>query len=249
MILHVASDIHLEFLNKRSRDKVISGFGAAQARDKADGLVLAGDICELDHIDILQEFLLACSSWYTQIFYVPGNHEFFKTGIKAGLELISEKLKVPGLHHLTPGVRRTVQGLSFTGGTLWYRDCGVQWLKRDWIDYNKIPDAEPQIHLQHSLFTEQEPGDIVVSHMMPTMESVGDKWQFASTNRFFVADIDKEIEAWAQANVKPRLWVHGHTHDPKDFVSRHGFRVYCNPMGYSNEGTNHYFWERLRVEV
>jgi Icc-related predicted phosphoesterase len=89
--------------------------------------------------------------------------------------------------------------------------------------------------------------EVVVTHHYPTDESIAPRWQGEPSNVFFSARIDKTLQKHPNSNIK--LWIHGHTHDPMDFVSKYGFRVYCNPHGYPGEGSNRNFWDRLLVEV
>jgi Icc-related predicted phosphoesterase len=51
-----------------------------------------------------------------------------------------------------------------------------------------------------------------------------------SLNRFFVNDMSDRINA-----KKPKLWVHGHTHDSCDYIAGERTRVVCNPKGYPGE--------------
>lgn len=254
MILHVMSDTHLEFLGQEALDINFKLRLEAKARDEPPrALVLAGDIDVLATMrrgaerPPLLESLEWFASLYPDVIYVPGNHEHADVGIADGYELLKQ---VPANVHVLrphrPAV--TIDGTRFTGGTMWYPDCEDHWLKRGWFDYRMIPDADPEIHACHDLFREQvlpDMGDVVVTHMFPTDESINPKFQGANTNVFFCAELDSELVK----HRLPKLWIHGHTHCPFDYRSRHGFRVFCNPKGYPFEGENPRFWDRIRVDT
>ena len=85
--------------------------------------------------------------------------------------------------------------------------------------------------------------DIVLTHHMPSAQSVHKKWAGEITNCFFYTDLENIIK-----DKQPKFWQHGHTHNPFDY-SIGKTRVYCNPFGYPHEGENPNFWSRVVVEV
>lgn len=249
MILHVMSDLHFEFMAPGQKQAWWAELDRQIVTDKPRAVVLAGDIgslkTEATMIDVLQKF---CNR-YHWVFYTPGNHEYFYRSIVGANIFLKSGIKIPNLNVLLPGDRIPFEGLTFTGGTLWYPDCGDKYAKKSFIDYRLIHDAETQIDIQHKAFLATSPGDIVVSHHFPTDESIAAKWKDSSGNIFFCAYIKDKLLEWQKAGTLPRLWIHGHTHDPFDYQSVFGFRVYCNPGGYPNEGANPNFWNRIKVEI
>lgn len=252
------SDLHFEHQRASGRDRTFWGdLNRKIAVDKPEACVLAGDI------DIFADYYLGSppilktlalfAARYPVVLYTPGNHEFFDVNIVDAHEALKQ---VPAnVHVLLPGKKVHVPGkgreedLDFTGGTLWYPDCGDHWLKKRWIDYDLIKDADPEIEACHQLFMEKvlpDMGDVVVSHMFPTAESIAQKFAGANTNVFFCADIGEQIKLQPH---QPQLWIHGHTHNPFDYRSQLGFRVFCNPHGYPREGANPKFFDRLLVDT
>jgi hypothetical protein len=59
---------------------------------------------------------------------------------------------------------------------------------------------------------------------MPHPKCVSEKFKYSVLNRYFVHDVGKLVE-------KPKLWIHGHTHDKVDLKIGH-CTVLCNPLGY-----------------
>ncbi len=254
MKAHIASDIHFEFMSPAQEYDFWARFEDKVAADAPDILILAGDIGSTrpeGQEDLLRN-LERFGRLNKQTVYVPGNHEFFGTTISEGTSFLSDTV-IRGVSDVNP-VRAVLAGdvddsNLVTGGTMWYPDCGDPAHKSTFADYRFIADAEPMIEKQYQAFIKHSPGDIVVTHHMPTEESISPQWQGSTHNNFFCADIDETIEMWNATNKVSKLWVHGHTHDPKDFVSRHGFRVYCNPLGYVGEGSNPDFFDRLLVDI
>lgn len=256
MKLHVMSDIHFEFF--RDNPVMVAQFwdllDRAIARDQPDVAVLAGDIYSLKDQKNFERFMAQFCSRYKQVAYVPGNHEYWRYTIAEGNKYLSTLGLDPRFSNLN--VLRSPNRIvlaplpTIAGGTLWYSDCGDTKLKKSWCDYWMVYDSATEIQNEHEKFVADHAiwaSQIVVSHHYPTDESIAARWAGQPTNVFFSARIDKALQK--HPNSKIKLWIHGHTHDPMDFVSKYGFRVYCNPHGYPGEGSNRNFWDRLLVEV
>jgi hypothetical protein len=66
---------------------------------------------------------------------------------------------------------------------------------------------------------------VVVTHHLPSWQSVAPRYQSAISNPAFASDLD---DLFAPVD----LWVHGHTHVSVDYqIDR--CRVLCNPRGYA----------------
>lgn len=255
MRIHVMSDLHFE--HYKSTVPFFKELDEFLAKSPSEVLVLAGDIYSTKHFNKLKEALapFALSPFaarYRHVLYVPGNHESWGTDIHTTNTNIAQlEEELPALQVLRPGSCVEIEGTTFSGGTLWFRDTTDRALKAAWCDYWMIREAEWTIPLEHGAFTRwlENPDckpDVMVSHHFPTDESIASRWQGQETNVFFCARIDPVIEQMAK---RPRVWIHGHTHDPLDYVSKHGFRVYCNPRGYPHENINPNFWDRVAVDV
>lgn len=244
MKLHVMSDLHTEFWNDEHQKRWFYDLIDIKIeKDKPDAVILAGDIFLLREESNVRPVVKEFVNRYPEVYYVPGNHEFFGTSIAEGLELLKNidetnhnfNLILPGLHY--------ANGIS--GGTLWFK-ASYEWFKDTWIDYRLIKDSKDSIKDQHTRFLKAKPWehDIVISHHFPTEESIAEEYRASDINGFFCAGIESEL-----TNVNARLWVHGHTHKPMDYISKYGFRVYCNPYGYPHEVDNPNFFERLLVQI
>lgn len=65
---------------------------------------------------------------------------------------------------------------------------------------------------------------VVVTHFLPGMQSVAERFKRDFTSAAFASNLDGLMGRAA-------LWVHGHTHDSFDYTLN-GTRVVCNPRGY-----------------
>ena len=74
-----------------------------------------------------------------------------------------------------------------------------------------------------------------MTHHLPTWMSVPDKFVNSPLNRFYVCDMQSVI-----LDEKPKMWIHGHTHDTFDYVVG-ATRIICNPYGYEMVSLNDKF--------
>jgi hypothetical protein len=71
--------------------------------------------------------------------------------------------------------------------------------------------------------------DVVVTHHLPSYQSVPDCFRGDQLNRFYVCNQERLI-----VEKQPQLWLHGHTHTPCDYLVDET-RIVCNPLGYPYE--------------
>lgn len=247
MKIALASDLHLEF-----------GDIELKNTEHADVLILAGDVCVIDHFrygnhysERYFNFFKRVSEEFPQVIYILGNHEFYDYDIPKAEEKIKYCLNhLPNVHILCDETY-TLDGYTFIGGTLW-TDCNnedpltlhaVEHMMHDFrcihdsskpVDGTKkfLPkDAAQRNHKFLDYIDAVIGGDgkyVVVGHHGATHRSIDPKYANAGLiNHGFVNDLEDYI-AYRE---KILLWVHGHTHDPFDYVVG-TTRVCANPRGY-----------------
>jgi predicted phosphodiesterase len=241
--LHIMSDLHLEFHGDDGEE-----FVKRLNPEGVDALVLAGDIVSLRFYHEAEVRLKQFCDKYKHVFYVPGNHEYYRCFPEASAKLLKAlPLNIPNLYILEPGNVKVLDGQRFIGGTMWFRNDADNIKYQSLLnDFYQIKKFVPWVYEQNALFCgwigkSCQPGDIVISHHMPSPKSVHPRWVGSALNRFFLCDMELYIQS-----KKPKLWIHGHTHDPFDY-SLEGCRVVCNPLGYPGE--NVHFDDRKIVEV
>jgi predicted phosphodiesterase len=254
MKLHVLSDLHIEY-----------ALFAPPTTD-ADIIVLAGDI----HKGNKGVYWAREKFPDKSILYVPGNHEYYRSdrletlsliriaGAQSNVTILNEDEFISQLH-----------GVRFLGCTLWtdFRLYGndkqgeaINAGQRGLNDFRLIRDVgtpsglfSPECSIglhEHSLawLTAKldEPFDgktVVISHHLPSMQSVATKYRDGVLSACFASELEHLFG-------KMSLWIHGHTHGNLDYEVN-GTRVICNPRGYvTNQGSENFdFNPSLVVEI
>jgi predicted phosphodiesterase len=224
------SDLHLEM-------HADGGAGFVRALDPAgvDVLVLAGDITYGRDFDVLADTFAPLAEKYRHVLYVPGNHEYYKSSpaeVTRNVARLTDEL--PNVVSPDNGVA-VIEGRRFVAGTMWFRrEPAAVTLKGFMTDFSIIRNFEPWVYEQNAAFeraldAELAPGDVVLTHHLPTPASVWPRFVGSPLNAFFLCDMTSHIEAR-----RPALWIHGHTHQRCDY--RLGdTRVVANPLGYPKE--------------
>lgn len=241
----VMSDVHVEF----HRD---GGACFIKSLPDADVLVLAGDISVARNISNstgLMTVLPLFAQKYPHVVFVLGNHDFYYGTPGEVMEKVTKLVqKHPNLHWLENS-SVSIDGQRFVGATLWFPQSAEVQKHKGWLtDFRLIGKLEPWVYqqCQASIRYLQETvttGDVVVTHHLPTPRSVSARFQGQSANVFFVCNVENIIK-----KNKPRIWIHGHTHDSKDYMlgSTH---IICNPFGYAGHEENREFNDRLVLEL
>jgi len=244
MKIQIASDLHLEFLQR-----VIPGEQIIVPAVDADILVLAGDIGNGEQaIELFRE-------WPVPVLFIAGNHEFY------GLDFEQTRTS---LRTASLGTRITFLdndiadfgGVRFLGSTLWtdYRlELGrtqrqlMENAEMRISDHFRIQDGEAKFSaqralaeheisrrwLEHELDTPYDGKSVVISHHGPHPLSVHPRYIGEALNAAFVSDLSGLVS-------KADFWIHGHVHDSFDYTVD-GCRVIANPAGYvrnRSEATN-----------
>ncbi len=248
MRIQIVSDLHTEM--RPEALAALPGWRDPQA----DLLVMAGDICNLDHLGF--GAVVDATAGWRQVLYVPGNHEFYGTSPQEAFITVSQVMKqkfggsldVPFTVAMRPQFQEFC-GTRFACGTMWYRKRDVAALPgavpnigrwhdrgryRTFMDFKATDDLAPFCYDQNEEFEGMVRGelastDVVVTHHLPSPQSVAEQFKRDPDNCFFVCDVEDVILAR-----QPQLWLHGHTHTPFDYRI-HDTRVVCNPLGYRGE--------------
>lgn len=204
-------------------------------------LILNGDIVAASSSKQAYEFLRWCKLNWTEVFYVPGNHEYYNVSIDEGDDILEKICYNLGVHYLN---RRSVfiDDVLVIGCTLWSHipTCDSETVGQMINDFHLIKGNTVEKHnRRHELdmaFIIREltnaPKDmkcIVATHHCPNQDLARLKGSTYDLSSAFGTDIIGQFKQFAP---KIQVWLYGHSHIN---ASKHfnGIRVTCNQLGYN----------------
>lgn len=243
MRLLLLSDLHLDEAPPEGQFALLSRIGRAAAT--CDAVLLAGDVSDGDDRDpsrrnprypmVERHLEDVCEAVGDRdLFYIAGNHEHFvlgRTGLWDVIRRVSAKF--PRFQRLERGYHPLSEGRRLHGATLWYPEPtssdDVQ-IHAASADRRHIPGLHKWVYGVHDqtvqyLQSEVRPGDVVVTHMIPSMACLPTTYRNVPKNVLFVGPCDQVI-----AKKRPSLWLFGHTHDNVDALVGET-RCICAPGG------------------
>jgi Icc-related predicted phosphoesterase len=249
LIIHILSDLHVEFGN--FVPPVVG----------ADVIVLAGDV----HVKNRGLQWIFDQKFESPVLYVLGNHEFYREkfpGLIDKLKIEAEDTNV----HVLENDSAEIDGYRFFGCTLWSDmellddQHGSSIAAADTMnDYRLIrlsktyrrlsPNDTKAWHAKsvRKLREFLEKGDpartIVVTHNAPSIQSIAGLYRADPVSAAFASNMDNFI-----MRHQPRLWIHGHTHESFDYKIGKT-RVVCNPRGYASIEENKGFRPDYTLEI
>lgn len=234
--IQVISDIHLEMRNiDVGYDSIIKPASGSTI------LVLAGDIGKPSP-DTLTPFLDYCCSNWKHVLYVAGNHEFYGKKRDDTITALRSYQSAPNRSNLRFMDRDivTIDGQRFLGCTLWSNpDSHMQYVINDFrmIHDNGHRFTTTVMSQWHHtdvtwLKSNVQKDDIVITHFMPMTTT--DLIELGHKSVYPPSDLDLYYGNTDCYDLKPKLWISGHTHQSFD-VNRDELRWVCNPYGYPRE--------------
>ncbi len=254
MLVHVMSDLHLGSKTEQSVERFWKKVEERVQTDLPAMLILAGDITDAyDEVyrERLTKIIKRFSELYPKVVYIAGNHDYWDDTIDDRI-MFFRSLQSDKVQFLEPQNPATLtDGRTVSGGTMWFPDCKDEKLKNNWCDHHYVRGGfDGDIEDEHEYFIKTvKPQDLMITHHYPTEESIHPRFKNYGSNWFFHAQMDETLKKWSAEGVMPKVWIHGHTHEPMDYVSKWGFRVYCNPLGHEYEGRNPDFWSRITLDI
>ena len=205
---------------------------------------------------------------YKKVFYVLGNHEFYHHRFDTTYKDL--KAILPDNITLLENEVVEYEGVMFMGATLWTDlnkgdPITVQSMKMHMNDYRAVKNFYPDKGLYHKLTpydtveahrkskqyflsTVKEHKDkpfVVITHMAPSFASVNEKYiRDTVMNGGYASELSEFI--LDHENIK--VWVHGHMHDPTDYMIGET-RILSNPRGYVGHEDTSGFDPDLTFEV
>lgn len=243
MQIQYCSDLHLEFgLNKRYLQEnplPISG----------EILILAGDIIPLKEENFKHPFFDFVSNNYELVFWVPGNHEYYKNDLKNYQNIYEIKIRKNVL--LVNNIVFCYKDVCFLFSTLWtnINSHNEAIIGQSYADFKYIlmenkplkPSDYNLLHLECLNFLNKELNKrtektIVVTHHVPSDYCIAREYKNSCLNDAFYADLTNFIEA---NNAK--YWIYGHNHFNRVPLIIGKTTLLTNQLGYVelNENINY----------
>ena len=236
MKLQLISDTHSEFY----RDPIVFT-DSIEIVPNLDILVLAGDIVVPNKQPIAQVrgVFDSFARRARRVVFVVGNHCYYG-GSPRNTEFIIKSV-LPANYTWLDNQATVIDGVCFYGGAMWFdnHDQLNFYFKQRMNDFYQISGLEPWVYERNKEFVEQgrdliDKDTVVVTHHLPHPNSTPEMYRGDELSRFFMCDM-----TGLMAVGHPRLWLHGHTHSPCDYVvgdpQLGETRIVCNPFGYPRE--------------
>jgi Icc-related predicted phosphoesterase len=252
------SDIHLEW------DTKLKDFSTVIPEKMADAVFLNGDIAGGKHALPFIEYLTELGY---KVFYVLGNHEFYGENFKDLIQFWNN-VELDNFYFMHQR-DIVVDNIRVIGAPLWaslgtlnlHPVMGIQqnpeidWFLRqhlkNFADFNQIPNFkmtdmanlfwQDYRFIEKALEEENEMTTIVMTHHLPSIDSVPERFKNNKSSHAFYSEISHLMEEH-----KIDFWLHGHTHDSCDYQC-HNTRVICNPRGYkeANQVNSKFEWLKI----
>jgi Icc-related predicted phosphoesterase len=203
-----------------------------------------------------RDFLKRCAFQFPHVVYIAGNHEFYNGKFHKGIQYLRDECaKFPNVHFLERDSVK-INDVTFVGGTLWtdmnkgdpltlhaVRDMmnDFRIIKNDEKGFTNLKPADTVIRHRQTLdyirsvvAERHDEKFVVVGHHSPSYQSVHESYRNEHLmNGAYHSDLSEFILDHPQI----KLWTHGHTHHPFDYMIGET-RIVCNPRGYESDGYN-----------
>jgi len=201
-----------------------------------------------------RDFFKRCSFQFPHVIYIMGNHEFYNGKFYAGINYMREECaKYPNVYMLEQDMK-IIDDVVFVGGTLWTnmnrRDPltmhaiegmmnDFRIIRNDARNYAAMSALDVAIrhdktlaYIEHIVHEHRNKKCVVVGHHSPSFQSVHPTYAHENLmNGGYHSDLSEFILDHPQI----KLWTHGHTHHPFDYMIGET-RIVYNPRGYENDG-------------
>jgi predicted phosphodiesterase len=197
-----------------------------------------------------RDFLSQVSKEFPHVIYIAGNHEFYHGKFDGSLtDLRNECAKFPNVYFMEDDTKQ-IGDVTFIGCTLWTDMNGgdpltlhivtsgmndFQVIRNDAQGYTKLRPAHVASrhrrsldYIKHVVQENREKRYAVVGHHAPSK---------LSTHARYADDIhmngaySSDLSEFILDHPEIKLWTHGHTHYPFDYMIG-DTRIVCNPRGY-----------------
>lgn len=222
-------------------------------KDRKTALILAGDIWEgtrcLMHAE--ESWMAKLAERYRYVICVLGNHDYWGENLTKFPTKFKNMLKDLHLNnvYLLDNETINLEGVRFVGGTMWTDfnnlDPFTLWRAKDYMNdyrYIRVGDnyrklLSDDIVREHrkarfEIFNNAKKDEntrkiVCVTHHSPSFQSMGEQFKHVGdANGYYHSELGNEI-----VDTEIDYWIHGHTHNPTDYMIGNT-RIINNATGY-----------------
>ena len=233
------TDLHLEFA-ENAKYMMEQNFKAV-----GDVLILAGDITYWSEEHFLHPFFDKVSRKFKHVFWIPGNHEFYRGFDIAVLEK-PVKIKIRDNIFLVNNITENIDGVDFFFTPLWsnIKPHNTFYIEQNVNDFYKIKyKGQPLTaydfnhfhnqsfsYLENALKESTAKRKVVITHHCPTNKANAKEFLGSQLNEAFVIELynfiyDSSID----------YWIFGHTHRNEPEININGTTIVSNQLGYVHQ--------------
>lgn len=260
MKIKLVSDLHLEFgdidiYNEQNCDVLILSGDIMVAQDlhdyPADYLNKQNTFGARQNAAILyRSFLKRCSDRFPHVIFVAGNHEYYHGKFPDAVDYLREECAAyPNVYFLEMDSKQ-IEDITFVGCTLWTDmnkgDPVTLYSVSDMMnDFRIVRNSQrnyarlrPQdtvnkhhdhvAYIKHVVENDATKKYVVVGHHSPSKLSTHEKYK---GERIMNGCYSSDLSDFILDHPQIKLWTHGHTHYPFDYMLGET-RIVCNPRGY-----------------
>ena len=200
------------------------------------------------------DFFKRCSFQFPHLIYIMGNHELYNGKFFAGIDYMREELaKYPNIYMLEQDTK-IIDDVTFVGATLWtdmnrgdpLTMHAIEGMMNDFriirndkrsfatMSARDVADRHARTlgYFRSVLAEQHDRKFVVVGHHTPSFQSCHPMY---GNDTLMNGGYHSDLSEFILDHPQVKLWTHGHTHHPFDYVIGET-RVVCNPRGYENDG-------------
>ena len=197
-----------------------------------------------------RDFLSRCSINFPHVIFIAGNHEYYHGKFPDAIDYLREECNVyPNVYFLEMDSKE-IDDVTFIGCTLWtdmnkgdpvtlysvsdmMNDFRI--IRNSQREYSRLrPQDTIELHRNHVAYikhvVENDPSKkyVVAGHHSPSKLSTHEKYR---GERIMNGAYSSDLSEFILDHPQIKLWTHGHTHYPFDYMLGET-RIVCNPRGY-----------------
>lgn len=234
MKIQYCSDLHLEF------EKNSLFLQTEKIKPCGEVLLLAGDITPLHPHHFTNPFFDYISANYEQVFWVPGNHEYYYTDLAQFNA--SFTIKIRENVNIVSNVNLLYKDVRFIFSTLWTKIAqgNVSTIEQNVADFScilkndrRLKAADYNILHQKSIqFIKKNleinhRKTIVMTHHTPSRFCTSSQHQLSAINEAFCVDLTDYIRHCGAS-----FWIYGHSHFNQKPLFVGNTILLTNQLGY-----------------